>query len=233
MPLEVAVKLPIPVRAESPIYSSTRRRRGRSRSRARCIRRAMCRWSVRHRCSHRSGVLGVAAGARRRDSGGGCRRGRAFEGRRSGEARRQVRQVAATPLTFTAGDGSSCLPRISLRSSLTGAAVAAAGRAGDGFGPIRGLRRLRTRFFGAEVLPRLAVSSSALEFALDGIATQVDRTPRSAALVLHGLRVETVSERAGARLERDAAAEVIVRAWDGSTARVFRLPSSLLPPPRP
>ena len=36
------------------------------------------------------------------------------------------------------------------------AAVAAAARAGDGFGPLRGFRRLRARVFGAEVLPKLS-----------------------------------------------------------------------------
>jgi len=95
------------------------------------------------------------------------------------------------------------------------AAVAAAGRAGSGFGPIRGFRRLHTRFFGAEVLPRLAVSNAALEFALDKIAADVDRSPESAALVRRGLRIETVPERSGRRLEREAAAQVIVRALGG------------------
>ena len=58
------------------------------------------------------------------------------------------------------------------------AAVAAAGRAGDGFGPVRGFRRLRARVFGAEVLPRLVVSNAALEYALDKISADVDRGPR-------------------------------------------------------
>ena len=55
------------------------------------------------------------------------------------------------------------------------AAVAAAGRAGDGFGPVRGFRRLRARVFGAEVLPRLVVSNAALEYVLDKISADVDR----------------------------------------------------------
>jgi vancomycin resistance protein YoaR len=91
------------------------------------------------------------------------------------------------------------------------AAVAAAERAGDGFGPLRGFRRLRARVFGAEVLPSVAVSNAALEYVLDQIAQDVDRSPRSAALVRRGLRVRVVSERAGRELDRDAAAERIVR----------------------
>ena len=90
-------------------------------------------------------------------------------------------------------------------------AVAAAQRAGDGFGPLRGFRRLRARVFGAAVLPRVAVSNAALEYALDRIASEVDRTPRNAALVRRGLRIRIVPERTGTRLDRDAAAETIVR----------------------
>jgi vancomycin resistance protein YoaR len=101
-------------------------------------------------------------------------------------------------------------------------AVAAAGRAGDGFGPLRGFRRLRARVFGAAVLPQLAVSNAALEYALDQIGDDVDRAPRSAALVRRGLRFEVVRERTGARLDRDAAAEVIVR----SLGQLERMPGA-------
>jgi vancomycin resistance protein YoaR len=104
-----------------------------------------------------------------------------------------------------------------------GSAVAAAERAGDGFGPLRGLRRLRARVFGAEVLPRLAVSNAALEYALDQIAEDVNRPPRNAAVVRRGLRISVAPAQTGRRLDRDAAAEVVVRALgalerDGSTA---------------
>jgi vancomycin resistance protein YoaR len=111
------------------------------------------------------------------------------------------------------------------------AAVAAAGRAGDGFGPLRGFRRLRARVFGAEVLPQLAVSNAALEYALDQIEEDVNREPRSAALVRRGLRFEVVPERTGANLDRDAAAGVIVRALGqlertpGATALPLRVTS--------
>ena len=92
------------------------------------------------------------------------------------------------------------------------AAVEAAARAGDGFGPLRGFRRIRARVFGAEVLPTLAVSNAALEFALDRIADGVNRRPRSAAVVRRGLRIQVVPGQSGRALEREAAAEVVVRA---------------------
>ena len=121
-------------------------------------------------------------------------------------------EVAADPVTFTAvGETFSFAANQLAVEPDWHAAVAAAGRAGDGFGPIRGFRRLHTRFFGAEVLPRVAVSNAALEFALDRVTSAVDRDAQSAALVRRGLRIETVPERAGSRLERELAARVIVR----------------------
>jgi vancomycin resistance protein YoaR len=125
----------------------------------------------------------------------------------------QFDTIATEPVTFTAGGAvfTFAANQLAVEPDWR-AAVAAAGRAGDGFGPIRGLRRLHTRFFGAEVLPRLAASDAALDFALDGIASQVDREARNAALVRRGVRIETVPEQAGSRLQQDAAAEVIVRA---------------------
>jgi vancomycin resistance protein YoaR len=91
------------------------------------------------------------------------------------------------------------------------AAVTAAENAGDGFGPLRGFRRLRARVFGAEILPRLTVSNAALEYVLDKIAGDVDRSPRSAALRRSGLAIRVVPARPGQRLDREAAAGVIVR----------------------
>jgi vancomycin resistance protein YoaR len=126
---------------------------------------------------------------------------------------RKFSKVASDPVTFVAGEES-----FSFGANQLGvepdwqAGVAAARRAGDGFGPIRGFRRLHTRVFGAEVLPRLAVSDAALDYALDQIAARVDRRPRNAALVRRGLRIATVSDRAGARVDREHAARTIVRA---------------------
>jgi vancomycin resistance protein YoaR len=115
-----------------------------------------------------------------------------------------------------------------------GAAVAAAERAGDGFGPLRGLRRLRARVFGAEVLPRLAASNAALEYVLDQIAEDVNRPPRSAAVVRRGLRVSVAPGQTGSGLDRDAAAEVIVRALgalERDPATVTRIPVTTTSPP--
>jgi vancomycin resistance protein YoaR len=127
--------------------------------------------------------------------------------------REEFGRVSSDPVRFMAGDTEFPLAADQLAVEPDwNAAVAAAARTSGGFGPFRGFRRLHTRFFGAEVLPPLAVSNAALEYALDQMSDRVDREARSAALVRRGLRVEVLRDRAGMRLQRDAAAEVLVRA---------------------
>jgi vancomycin resistance protein YoaR len=121
-------------------------------------------------------------------------------------------EEADEPVRFVAGASSYAFAANQLGVQPDwGGAVVAAERAGSGFGPLRGFRRLRMRVFGAEVLPRLAVSNAALEYVLDQIAEDVNRAPRSAAVVRRGLRIGIAPERAGRELDRDAAAEAIVR----------------------
>jgi vancomycin resistance protein YoaR len=143
-------------------------------------------------------------------------------------------QRSDDPLTFTAGSASYSFAanQLGVHPDWNGA-VAAAGRAGDGFGPLRGLRRLRARVFGAEVLPQLAVSNAALDYVLDKIAADVDRQARSAELVRHGLRIQVTPEREGVRLDRDSAAEVIVRSLGeiDRTADTLPLPVRVTTPP--
>ena len=134
--------------------------------------------------------------------------------------------VAVEPVTFAAEDESFAFAanQLGVKPDWAGA-VAVAGRAGEGFGPIRGFRRLHTRFFGAEVLPRLAVSNAALDFALERIADSVDRAPKNAALVRRGLEIRSVSEQVGRRLAREEAAHTVVRGL-GSLERL-RAPIAL------
>ncbi|HET9436573.1 MAG TPA: VanW family protein [Gaiellaceae bacterium] len=131
------------------------------------------------------------------------------------------------PIAFVAGESrySFAANQLGVQPDWAGA-VTAAERAGDGFGPLRGFRRLRARVFGAEVLPRLAVSNAALEYALDRIADDVNRPSKSAAVVRRGLRVSVAPQQAGRRLERDAAAEVVVRAL-GALERTGSAPTRI------
>ena len=122
-------------------------------------------------------------------------------------------RVAGKPVVFVAGDESYrfAANQLAVQPDWS-SAITAASRASDGFGPIRGFRRLRTRVFGAEVLPQLAVSNGALEFALEKVAADVNAKPVDAALVRRGLRIRMVEEQTGTRLDHDRAAETIVRA---------------------
>lgn len=129
------------------------------------------------------------------------------------ELSRRYGAVSAQPVTFVASGKSYAFAAEQLGVEPDwGRAVAAAARTSDGFGPLRGFRRLHTRFFGAEILPPVAVSNAALEYALDTIASDVDQAPRDAAVVRHGLRIDIVADRSGRALERRAAAVVVVRA---------------------
>jgi vancomycin resistance protein YoaR len=92
------------------------------------------------------------------------------------------------------------------------AAVDAARSEGDGFAPLRGLRRIGVRVFGAEVTTDATAYQSALRYELGRLARVIDRPHREAAIHLKGLHPVLVSERLGARLDRVAAASIIVHA---------------------
>ena len=112
------------------------------------------------------------------------------------------------------------------------AAVSTAQRQGDGFGPLRGFKRLDVKVFGADVSPPTTVLNGALEYKLALIAKQVDRPPRSAAVVRRGLQIVVVPGRKGVVLDREAAARSIVRelaSLERSSARV-ELPFRVLEP---
>lgn len=141
--------------------------------------------------------------------------------------------VSATPVTFSAGTKTFTFAASQLAVAPEWErAVAEASRAGSGFGPVRGLRRLRARLFGVEVSPRLAVSDGALAYALNGIEAGVNSEPRSAALVRKGLRVRVVPGQPGRRLARAAAGSALVAAL-GSLDRSVQptvLPVQVTPP---
>jgi vancomycin resistance protein YoaR len=199
------------VRAESPLYAP----------RTRLRRRGLSAFALLTAAVAVAGLLGILvglafAGSRQELAEGtriaGIDVGGLTQRQAVAELDRRFDAIAADPVAFTAGEVS-----FSYAANQLGvhpdwrAAVSAAARSSDGFGPIRGFRRLHTRFFGAEVLPRVAVSNAALEYALDQVSDEVDRRARSAALVRRGLRFETVSGQSGRQLDRDRAAEILAR----------------------
>ncbi len=126
---------------------------------------------------------------------------------------RRSDRLAKTPVVFLAGG-----TRYSISPTELGvepdwkAAVDAAQRQGDGFGPIRGFRRLDVQFFGADVTPPTSVLNGALNYQLGLIAKDVNRAPRDAAIVRHGLQISISAAQAGRVLDRAAAARMIVKA---------------------
>src|SRR5262249_16705986 len=111
------------------------------------------------------------------------------------------RAVADRPVVFTAAG-----PPYTPRASALGVQPE---RQGDGFGPLRGFRRLDVQVFGADITPPVVVLRGALAYELGVIAKEVDRVPRNAALVRRGLRIDPVAARSGLVLDRPDAARAI------------------------
>jgi vancomycin resistance protein YoaR len=120
--------------------------------------------------------------------------------------------VAKEPIVFTAGD-----EQFPIRASTLGveadwgAALDSAVSEGQGFAPVRGYKRLQTRFFGAEIAPPVQAYNAALDYKLAGLADEIDRPHVEAKLVRRGLAVLVVPGQTGLHLDRDAAADVVVR----------------------
>src|SRR5438552_11855629 len=126
---------------------------------------------------------------------------------------RRERALANTPVVFTAGSRTWKIRPAQLGVTIdVAAAVSAAQRQGEGFGPFRGFRRLDVRFFGADVQPPTRVWDQALKLEVARLAAGLDRAPRQASVRLHGLRPQIVAGETGLKLDRKAAASVLVRA---------------------
>jgi len=121
--------------------------------------------------------------------------------------------LAAVPVTFRVGRHVWRLEPRRLGVEVDwAAAVDAVRRQGQGFGPLRGFRRLDLRFFGADVAPPTQVYDAALRYWLDRIERTVNAPHRDAAIVLHGVTPVIVPSRTGEVLDRHAATATIVRA---------------------
>ncbi len=122
-------------------------------------------------------------------------------------------EVARVPVVFTAGGKSYPIKATTLGVEADWAsAIQSAAHEGEGFGPVRGFRRLQTRFFGAEVSPPVQAYGAALDYKLAGLARDIDQNHVEAKLVRRGLSVELVPGRQGLQLDRKAAESTIVRA---------------------
>jgi vancomycin resistance protein YoaR len=123
------------------------------------------------------------------------------------------RAVASRPVIFRAPGRSWNLTAKQLGVSVNWrGAVSAALRQGEGPVPVRGLRRLGVRLFGANITPAAQAYDAALEYELDRIAGAVNRRHRDASVRLDRRRPVVVAGRTGVRLDRRAAARAIVQA---------------------
>ena len=122
-------------------------------------------------------------------------------------------RVARVPVVFTAGGKEYPIKATTLGVEADWAtAIESASREGEGFGPVRGFKRLQARFFGSEIAPPVQAYEAALEFKLAGLARSIDQRHVEAKLVRRGLAVEVVAGQPGRRLAQEPAATRIVRA---------------------
>ncbi len=123
------------------------------------------------------------------------------------------------PVVFVAGERSfEVAPaQLGVRADWDAAATHAL-RDGDGFGPLRGLTRLRVRFLGVDVDPPLTHSSLALDRFLDQIGKAVNRPVKEPGLVLRSSEPSIVPGHGGRKLDRKAATRMILSAL-GSFSR--------------
>jgi vancomycin resistance protein YoaR len=136
-----------------------------------------------------------------------------------------ARRYASVPVVFTAGGERFALrpAALDVRGDWNAAAATAVDEGGGPL-PFRGLKRLWLRVSGAEVEPTFDVYDPALEYRLSQLAAEIDRPAREASLVLHDREPEIVGGRSGRRLDREAAAGIVVAMLGGFERAETALP---------
>ncbi len=141
-------------------------------------------------------------------------------------------RLARVPLVVRIGGRSFPLRQDELGVSVDWAGAVARARAkADGFGPIRGFRRLLVRAFGEKVTPAAKADGHALDLALTRIAQAAGEPFRDASIELHGLTPVVVPGRAGRSIDRAAARTAILQAFATLDRRPIALPLVASRPP--
>lgn len=140
--------------------------------------------------------------------------------------------AAAQPVVFTVG-----AERYPIRAGQLGvepnwrAAVEKALEGASGFGPVRGYKRIRTRFLGEDLQPPISVYGAALDYKVGQLSADIDRAHVEARLARRGLEIEVVPGQSGRRLNRAAAKRTIVSALGRlSRGAPVALPVEVAPP---
>jgi len=138
---------------------------------------------------------------------------------------KKSRDLANDPVVFTAeGKSWRVRPSSVVVDVDWDAAVQAAQRQGEGFGPVRGLKRLGVRVFGGEVAPTSRVYQYAVTAYISRFARKVDRPRIEPAVRLKGFEAEVVPGRNGRVIDRTAAEEVLVQGLTSLSRRPVPLP---------
>jgi vancomycin resistance protein YoaR len=138
---------------------------------------------------------------------------------------RRAKKLDRVPVRFTSsGKSWEVKPTSLLIETDWAAAVESARRQGEGFGPVRGLRRIGVRVFGADIVPRTHVSEAALDYTVERFAKQLDRPRAEPALRLRGLGAEITPGKTGRVLDRNAAARIVVRSLAAFSRQPVQLP---------
>jgi vancomycin resistance protein YoaR len=138
---------------------------------------------------------------------------------------RRMERQEDIPVTFTAGERSwRVKPAAIIDGTDWAAAVEAARQQGEGFGPVRGFRRLGMRVFGSDIVPRTRVRGSALDYELDRFAGALGRSRVEPSLRLRGFEPEIVPGKTGRVLDREVAAHVVVNSLVGFVRTPVALP---------
>jgi vancomycin resistance protein YoaR len=131
-------------------------------------------------------------------------------------ARRLLEQrserVSRVPVVFTVGAQKFSLSPRQLGVQVDWrTAVADAQKQGDGFGFVRGYRRLELEFFPEDLVPPIRAYDAALTYELQLLAKAIDRPHQEARLVRRGLHITIAAGKTGRSLDKQAAREVLVR----------------------
>ena len=138
---------------------------------------------------------------------------------------RRARSLERIPVVFVAGERRWRLTpqQLGVRADWHAAAELAQ-RHGDGFGPLRGFRRIGVRVFGAQLAPPARVYEAALGFELNRFARAIYRPHRDPQLRLRSLEPVVISGAAGRKLDRPAAERLVVAALAGFSRQPVVLP---------
>jgi vancomycin resistance protein YoaR len=143
----------------------------------------------------------------------------------------RAQRLEAVPVAFKAGGKTWPIApqQIALKVDWATAVHQALDK-GDGPIPLRGLKRVQLRLFGADVEPTATYEANTLEKRLAAIARAVDDPGRQAALVLRNGQPVVVPGEAARRLDRAAAEHTIVSALSAFRRAPVDLPVVVDPP---